>query len=67
LRRTRVEVVIGQPLRLKDLPRVQEREARQAIADDLMLHIAALLPEPMRGFYANPADFPERFFEPLEK
>lgn len=64
LRRTRLEAVIGPPLRLRDTS-TADRESRQAIADDLMLDIARLLPEPMRGYYSNPTDFPTRYFEPL--
>ncbi len=41
-----------------------DHRSRQGIADDLMLHIASLLPEPMRGYYSSPADFPTRYFEP---
>jgi 1-acyl-sn-glycerol-3-phosphate acyltransferase len=62
--RTRVEAVIGPPLQLRDAMSIDHR-ARQAIADDLMLHIARLLPEPLRGYYSNPSDFPDCFFEPL--
>lgn len=65
LRRTRVEAVLGEPLRLRD-DVVANRESRQGIADDLMLHIARLLPEDARGVYANPADFPTRYWEPAE-
>ncbi len=63
LRRTRIEAVIGRPLRLLGMPGLDHR-SRQGIADDLMLHIASLLPVPMRGYYSSPADFPTRYFEP---
>jgi 1-acyl-sn-glycerol-3-phosphate acyltransferase len=65
LRRTHGEMVLGEPLRLREGV-VASRESRQAIADELMLHIARLLPEEVRGYYGNPADFPLHYFEPVE-
>jgi 1-acyl-sn-glycerol-3-phosphate acyltransferase len=65
LRRTRLQAVIGRPLRLRDTS-AADRESRQAITDELMLNIARLLPEPMRGCYSNLRDYPMRYFEPLE-
>ncbi len=64
LRRTRVEAVLGQPLRLKEIA-FTEHHARQAIADDLMWHIANLLPCEMRGYYSKAPDSSTSFFEPI--
>lgn len=64
LRRTRVEAVIGQPLRLRDATLVGHN-SRQAIADELMLHIASLLPDDMRGYYSDAPDSSTFYFEPL--
>ncbi len=65
LRRTRVEVAVGAPLRLRSGV-VATRESRQAIADELMVHIARLLPEETRGYYANLDEFPNCCFEPVK-
>jgi 1-acyl-sn-glycerol-3-phosphate acyltransferase len=51
-RRTEVVLNFGKPFRVADLaPEI--RRDRQATADAIMLRIAALLPEDMRGVYAN--------------
>ncbi len=65
LRRTRVDVALGEPVRLRKGV-VASRESRQGIADELMVHIARLLPEETRGYYANLDMFPNCYFEPLE-
>lgn len=59
LRRTEFHIRVGRPLR----PRPNGRwtaEKRQALADEVMRHIAALLPEEYRGAYAamQPPDRP---------
>lgn len=51
-RRTEVVLTFGEPFRVSDLP-PEVRRDRQATADAIMLRIAALLPEEMRGVYAH--------------
>jgi 1-acyl-sn-glycerol-3-phosphate acyltransferase len=52
LRRPRMAVRIGEPFRLEAQKPVS-KERQQDLADELMLRIAALLPESYRGVYAN--------------
>lgn len=52
IRRTEVVLSFGKPLRLSELPPAIRRD-RQAAADAIMLRIAGLLPENMRGVYAQ--------------
>ncbi len=60
LRRTKVDIKIGQPMFLDT--RHAGRNCRQEIADELMLYIAQLLPEEQRGYYANMTiEFPRYF------
>ncbi|MEK7863306.1 MAG: hypothetical protein AAB295_08585, partial [Chloroflexota bacterium] len=52
IRRTEVVLTFGPPFRVSELA-PEARRDRQATADAIMLRIAALLPEDMRGAYAN--------------
>ncbi len=65
LRRTRIEVTIGPLLQLRRLG-ATGRPPRQAIADDLMLHIACLLPEGQRGYYASASPESDGYVEPFK-
>jgi len=60
-KRPRLELRIGKPIRLpKILGKGEEkREARQRNTDLVMGHIAGLLPEEYRGYYASMAIMPE--------
>lgn len=52
-RRPRISVVFGKPFTLPPVPR-EDREAElQRQTDEIMCRIAVLLPETMRGVYAN--------------
>jgi 1-acyl-sn-glycerol-3-phosphate acyltransferase len=53
LHRTRVHVFAGQPFTLPELPRKDRDVALQNATDEIMCRIAALLPEPYRGVYAD--------------
>jgi 1-acyl-sn-glycerol-3-phosphate acyltransferase len=53
LRRTDFHVVVGRPFRVRPVPGRATSEMRQAIADQIMYQIAALLPEAYRGAYAD--------------
>jgi 1-acyl-sn-glycerol-3-phosphate acyltransferase len=53
LRRTQVKVVVGQAFRLLPVPQRPTHEARQAMSDEVMLRIAALLPPSYHGVYAG--------------
>lgn len=52
-----IEIRIGKPIQLPSVPDdpVARRTARQQLADLVMSHIAALLPEEYRGVYAGSA------------
>lgn len=52
IRRTEVVLTFGPPFRVSELPEEVRRD-RQATADAIMLRIAALLPEEMRGVYSD--------------
>ncbi len=52
IRRTEVILTFGAPFRVSDLPGELRRD-RQATADAIMLRVASLLPQDMRGVYAS--------------
>lgn len=51
---TRVSVRFGEPFQLVPDPALPRREALEAASEDLMRHIAALLPERQQGRFASP-------------
>jgi len=53
LRRPRIRAVFGRAFTLPPLPREGREQALQAQTDEVMCRIAVLLPEHMRGVYAN--------------
>jgi 1-acyl-sn-glycerol-3-phosphate acyltransferase len=53
LRRSHIIVRAGPAFTLPPLPRENRDEALQRYTDEIMCHIAALLPESYRGFYAD--------------
>jgi len=61
LRRTEFHIVVGNPFRLDKLAAKATREVRQAIADEIMYQIAALLPASYRGVYADLGKASERY------
>jgi len=62
LQRPPIEMRIGKPFRLPPIEGrgAERRSARQSNADQVMVHIAALLPEEYRGIYANGALWTEQ-------
>lgn len=53
LRRTRVHMVIGKPFRLPVQKTRPSREELRQLTDEIMRHIAVLLPPELRGAYAD--------------
>ena len=53
LKRTHVTVTAGTAFTLPPLPKENRDEALKQYTDEIMCHIAALLPEKYRGFYAE--------------
>ena len=53
LRRGHITVTAGQPFLLPPLPRENRDEVLKQYTDEIMCHIAALLPEKYRGVYTN--------------
>lgn len=53
LKRTHVTVTAGPAFTLPPLPKENRDEALKQYTDEIMCHIAALLPEKYRGFYAE--------------
>jgi 1-acyl-sn-glycerol-3-phosphate acyltransferase len=65
LRRTDFHIVVGEPFRLQAGTGAVTREVRQAMADEIMAVLAALLPSENRGTYADAAGRPHRYLAPL--
>lgn len=53
LRRTPVRIVVGEPFTLNPPPGRVRQQVREAITTEMMVQIAALLPEENHGFYAG--------------
>ena len=53
LRRSRITLTAGQVFSLPPLPRENRDEVLKRYTDEIMCHIAALLPETYRGVYAD--------------
>ncbi len=53
LRRTDFHIVVGESFRLITHGKRVDRQTRQQMTDEIMYQMAALLPPPYRGFYAN--------------
>jgi 1-acyl-sn-glycerol-3-phosphate acyltransferase len=53
LRRARITLTAGPAFTLPPLPRENRDEVLKQYTDEIMCHIAALLPEKYRGFYAD--------------
>jgi len=53
LRRTRVEMVIGEPFRLESPSRRPNRQQLRELTDEIMRRIAVLMPPELRGAYAD--------------
>jgi 1-acyl-sn-glycerol-3-phosphate acyltransferase len=53
LRRPQIHVRIGKPFTLPPIKGHERDQAIQSYTDEIMCHIAALLPPEKRGFYAN--------------
>lgn len=63
LRRTHFHVRVGRPFVIQTNGEKVTAEVRQAIADEIMCQIAALLPEEYRGAYADRVDRPPRYLK----
>jgi 1-acyl-sn-glycerol-3-phosphate acyltransferase len=53
LRRSRITLTAGEAFSLPSLPRENRDEVLKRYTDEIMCHIAALLPETYRGVYAD--------------
>lgn len=53
LRRTPVSIVVGAPFCVRPISERVTHETRQAISDEIMLHVTRLLPPAYLGFYAG--------------
>lgn len=65
LRRTPFRIVVGEPLRVVVDEGRASRETRQAVADEIMGEIAALLPPDYRGAYAECGPLARRYLRPV--
>jgi 1-acyl-sn-glycerol-3-phosphate acyltransferase len=65
LRRSHITVKAGPAFMLPPLPRENRDEALKRYTDEIMCHIAALLPERYRGFYADHPRLKEILSNPL--
>jgi 1-acyl-sn-glycerol-3-phosphate acyltransferase len=66
LRRTPVNIEVGQPFRLTAEGASLSREVREAVADEIMYKVAELLPERYRGEYAFEAPVEYKYLVPAE-
>jgi 1-acyl-sn-glycerol-3-phosphate acyltransferase len=62
LKRTDFHVRVGQPFRLQVEGKVT-RQVRQQVADEIMLQIAALMPEEYRGEYREKGNFSLKYLQ----
>jgi len=53
LRRTQIRLTAGKSFMLPPFPKENREETLQEYADEIMCHIAAMLPEKNRGYYAE--------------
>lgn len=58
LRRPRITVTIGEPFKIP-VEKPISKERQQELADEMMLHLASMLPESYRGVYADGIPGPE--------
>lgn len=63
LKRTDFNIVVGRHFFLVSEPGPITREIRRDMVDEIMFQLAALLPEPNRGVYANSSRATERFLQ----
>lgn len=61
LRRTDFNIRVGEPFHLKEIEGKVTREIREAMIDEMMYQIAALLPERYRGVYADLENAPHDY------
>jgi 1-acyl-sn-glycerol-3-phosphate acyltransferase len=66
LRRTDFHIAVGAPFRLEAGTAGMTREVRQAMVDEIMRVLAALLPPENRGVYADFVEHPPRYVVPLD-
>ena len=66
LRRTDFHIIVGEAFRLDPRGVRVDKHVRRQMTDEIMYQMAALLPEPYRGVYANMEDATEEYlkFEP---
>lgn len=67
LRRTDFNIRVGRPFRLKKPEGKITREIRRKMTDEIMYQIAALLPEPYRGVYADASKASTTYLEFLDE
>lgn len=66
LRRTDFHLAVGEPFRVRMAADVSPREAREAMTDEIMFRLAALLPPEYRGEYADlPESGESEYLSPL--
>lgn len=52
-KRTRIKLTAGEPFTLPPIPNENREQVLQQYTDEIMCHIAAMLPERNRGYYAD--------------
>ncbi len=66
LRRTDFRICVGRPFVIEAGEERVTRQLRQAITDEIMYQIAALLPHAYRGEYANPPSATQKYLKFLD-
>lgn len=64
-RRTDLVIKVGEPFKLRTKGITFDRETRQRMADEVMLHLAELLPEEYHGEYAGVSKWNRELSEPF--
>jgi 1-acyl-sn-glycerol-3-phosphate acyltransferase len=64
VKRSEIHIVVGEPFRLDAHDATVTKDVRQAMADEIMRRLAALLPPASRGVYAD-LEAPQRYVVPL--
>jgi 1-acyl-sn-glycerol-3-phosphate acyltransferase len=65
LRRTDFHIAVGEPFSIDMGGRKATRADRDLITDEIMYKLAALLPPPYRGYYANLQNATEKYLRPV--
>ena len=68
LKKTSFIIKVGDPLEIKpEAMKITDHRERQAIADEIMISLAKLMPEEYHGYYSGKITDTYKYLQPLEK